>query len=69
MTARWATSWVLSAVGRPVPTSRNWRMPWAVASWCTASMRNSRAARAISGIDGIAWMSGKVARASFAVSL
>ena len=25
--ARWATSWVLSAVGRPVPMSRNCRMP------------------------------------------
>ena len=24
---RWATSWVFSAVGRPVPMSRYWRMP------------------------------------------
>src|SRR5690349_10289903 len=32
--------------------SRNWRMPCLVASWCTALIRNSRAARAISGREG-----------------
>jgi FAD/FMN-containing dehydrogenase len=34
-----ATWWVLSAVGSPVPMSRNCRMPWRSANWCTASIR------------------------------
>jgi hypothetical protein len=39
-----ATSWVLFAVGSPVPISRNWRMPSASASWRTVLARNARLA-------------------------
>jgi hypothetical protein len=38
----WATSCVFSMVGRPVPMSRNWRMPSSAASVDTARMRNRR---------------------------
>jgi hypothetical protein len=34
--ARWATSWVLSAVVKLAPTSRNWRMPASPARYRTA---------------------------------
>ena len=39
---RWATSWVLLAVGSPVPMSRNCRMPASPARYCTARPRNAR---------------------------
>jgi hypothetical protein len=44
--ADWATSWVLFAVGMPVPISRNCRMPAAPARWLTARARKCRLARA-----------------------
>ena len=37
--ARCATSWVLSAVGKPVPMSRNCLMPWSTVRLCTMSIR------------------------------
>jgi hypothetical protein len=43
---RWATWWVLSAVGSPVPMSRNWRMPSWPARYRTARPKNARSARA-----------------------
>jgi len=49
---RWATSWVLSAVGSPVPTSRNWRMSASPARCLTARARKARTARATTVMSG-----------------
>jgi hypothetical protein len=48
----WATSCVLLAVGRPVPMSRNWRIPSSRVRCVTARTRNARAATAISTMCG-----------------
>ena len=41
----WATSWVLLALGMPVPMSRNWRTPASAARNRTPRARNARLAR------------------------
>src|ERR1035441_5752880 len=51
---RCATSWVLPAVGIPVPMSRNWRTPASPARNRTPRPRNARFARAAAAIAGSA---------------
>ena len=43
---------LLLAVGRPVPISRNWRIPASVARYRTGRPRNARSARASSTMSG-----------------
>jgi hypothetical protein len=47
-----ATSWVLPAAGRPVPMSRNWRIPASAARNSTARPRKARLARTERDIFG-----------------
>src|SRR5439155_579052 len=49
---RCATSCVLFAVGRPVPMSRNWRMPTSPARYRTTGAGKARETRATSAISG-----------------
>ncbi len=51
--ACWAISWVLPAVGMPVPMSRNWSMPCS-ATCRTARCRKPRLDRAVERNSGFA---------------
>src|SRR5580658_363045 len=49
----WATWCTLPLVGRPVPRSRNCRIPASAARYRTARPRNARLARAASATPGV----------------